>query len=156
MSSIRHILVPTDGSDNASKAAALAGELARAFKARITLLVVIAEESVMPSAWGVRPGPGGGPQGTMTVEQIRSALEQRAREDELPKTQEALGDLDVKPESVTVWGHPADAIRKYAEENEVDLIVLGSHGRTGIKRAFLGSVSQAVANQAKCPVTIVK
>jgi nucleotide-binding universal stress UspA family protein len=92
----------------------------------------------------------------MTVEEIRSALEQRARDNELPKTLKALGELDVEPMLITAWGYPADEINRYAKDHDVDLIVLGSHGRTGIKRAFLGSVSQAVANQAQCPVTLVK
>ena len=156
MNTGNHILVPTDGSDNACKAAAFAGKLARALKAHVSLLVIIPEESVVPNAWGVRSDPGGAPHGTMTVEEIRGALEQRARDDELPKTLKALGDLDVEPELVTAWGYPADEITRFAKEHNVDLIVLGSHGRTGIKRAFLGSVSQAVANQAQCPVTIVK
>lgn len=150
MNSISHLLVPTDGSEDACKAAAFAGDLARTLKARVSvLLTILPEEAVLPNAWGAVGN-------TMSVEEIRNKMEKQARETELPKTLQSLGDLDVEPELIISWGHPADEINRLANEHEVDLIVIGSHGRTGIKRAFLGSVSQAVANQAPCPVTIVK
>ena len=155
MDSISHILVPTDGSELACKAAAFAGRLARGLKARVSVLLVLPEEIVLPNAWGVGTDEGV-PYGTMSVEEIRNMLEKRARENDLPKTLKSLGDLDVEPKLISSWGHPADEISRFAREHEVDLIVIGSHGRTGIKRAFLGSVSQAVANQAVCAVTIVK
>ncbi len=53
-------------------------------------------------------------------------------------------------------GHVGDQICEFARDNNVDLIVMGSHGRTGIKRALLGSVSYSVVNQATCAVTIVR
>ena len=63
---------------------------------------------------------------------------------------------NVSYKAYVVWGHPADQICRFASESDADLIVIGSHGRTGISRAILGSVSHAVANQAPCPVTIVR
>jgi len=66
-----------------------------------------------------------------------------------------LGDIDQEPNLVTVWGHAAEEISRFAKDNKVELIVIGSYGKSKLKRAFLGSVSQAVANQAPCPVTIV-
>ena len=92
----------------------------------------------------------------MSVDEIRDMLEQRLREKELPATVSALGSLGQEPESSIVWGHAAEEICRFAQEHNVDLIVIGSHGRTGIRRALLGSVSHAVANQAPCPVTIVR
>lgn len=53
-------------------------------------------------------------------------------------------------------GHPAQNIVEYAERLEIDLIVLASHGRTGLERALLGSVAEGVTRRAKCPVLIVK
>ena len=53
-------------------------------------------------------------------------------------------------------GHVGDQICTFAKENDVDMIVMGSHGRKGIKRALLGSVSYSVVNQATCAVTIVR
>lgn len=69
------------------------------------------------------------PEGMKSVEEIRNSIEQQAL---------------------------AEEISRFAKDNKVELIVIGSYGKSKLKRAFLGSVSQAVANQAPCPVTIVK
>ncbi|MBT8446533.1 MAG: universal stress protein [Gammaproteobacteria bacterium] len=156
MTEINHVLVPTDGSEDALKAAAYAGNLARAMGARVTVLLVQNDALIMPHSWGAGAGPGGMPAGTASVEEIRGMLEQRVREKDLPDTAGALGELDAEPELVIVWGHPAEEICRFATENNIDLIVMGSHGRSGIGRVLLGSVSHAVANQAPCPVTIVR
>jgi len=55
-----------------------------------------------------------------------------------------------------IAGHPAEAIVRAARRDGVDLLVVGSRGLTGVKAAALGSVSQAVAQLAPCPVLIVK
>jgi nucleotide-binding universal stress UspA family protein len=62
----------------------------------------------------------------------------------------------VAADSVVKEGNPAKAIVDAAAENECDLIVVGSHGRTGLDRILIGSVSQQVVVQAKCPVMVVK
>jgi nucleotide-binding universal stress UspA family protein len=54
------------------------------------------------------------------------------------------------------WGrHPHEAIIKDSKEKGIDLIVLGSHGRTGLKKFFMGSVAQKVVGYARCPVMVV-
>ena len=156
MSTIKHILVPTDGSEGALKAASFAGDLARSLNARVSLLIVQSDELVIASAWGASGFPAGPPQGTLSVEEIRNMLEQRVREKELPDTVKALGKLDAAPGLTTTWGQAAEEISRFAADSDVDLIIIGSHGRSGIKKALLGSVSHAVANQAPCPVTIVR
>ncbi|MGD8808702.1 MAG: universal stress protein [Gammaproteobacteria bacterium] len=156
MAAVNHILVPTDGSAGALKAAAFAGELARALKARVSLLFVHAEEVMMSYAWGPGDYPAGSPYGALSMEDVRNMLEQRAREKDLPETVSALGKLPQEPQSTLVWGHPAEEICRFANEHDVDLVVMGSHGRSGLKRVLLGSVSHAVANEAPCPVTIVR
>jgi len=156
MTVISHILVPTDGSEGALHAAEQAGDLARSLGANVTVLYVQDEDNVLAHAWGAGNIPGGAPDGLGSVDQVRNALEKRALEDELTKTAAKLGKLAKEPELVVTWGHCSAGICKYATDNNIDLIVIGSHGRSGLKRAFLGSVSQAVANQAPCPVTIVR
>jgi len=153
---IEHILVPTDGSEHALKAAAFAGDLARAMKARVSLLVVHEDDVIVASAWGAGINPAGSPRDTMSVDEVRTQLERQSRDKELPATVTALGELQADPALEIAWGNTADEICRFASEQQVNLIVVGSHGRTGIRRAFLGSVSQAVANQAPCPVTIVR
>jgi nucleotide-binding universal stress UspA family protein len=60
-------------------------------------------------------------------------------------------DLD----TVTEVGKPAQAILEYAEDHGIDQIVIGSHGRSGIDRALLGSVAETVTRRAQIPVTII-
>jgi len=62
-------------------------------------------------------------------------------------------DIDLK--TVTEVGRPARSILKYADENDIDQIVMGSHGRSGINRTFLGSVAETVTRRARIPVTIL-
>lgn len=156
MTTVKHILVPTDGSSGACKAAAFAAVLARALDARISVLFVQSEDMIVPHAWGPAESLTDAPYGSMSVEEIRTMLERRVQKNELPETVSALGTPSLETQSTIVWGHAADQICLFASEHNVDLIVIGSHGRTGIRRAILGSVSNAVANQAPCPVTIVR
>ncbi|MCP5182028.1 MAG: universal stress protein [Pseudomonadales bacterium] len=156
MTTIRRLLVPTDGSEGALRAAAVAGDFARALDAHVLILLVLGDELVMPHAWGPGDYPANAPWGKLSIEQVRADIERQAWEKALPDTIAALGELDQSPDISIVWGRPAAEIARHAKEQAVDLIVIGSHGRTGLKRALLGSVSHAVANDAPCPVTIVR
>ncbi len=62
----------------------------------------------------------------------------------------------VPHEHQLLMGLPADEIVRLAEEQHVDLIVIGSHGRTGLARVLMGSVAELVMRRAKCPVLTVK
>jgi nucleotide-binding universal stress UspA family protein len=152
----RHILVATDGSELSLKAASLAGDLARSVGARLSIVKVLDEQSVVPMAWAGIQSPVGGASEDNSVEDIRGQLEADARQNDLKKTAEAAGNLSSAPELACVWGHPASEICDVAQQGNVDLIVIGSHGRTGIKSALLGSVSHAVANRAPCAVMITR
>lgn len=148
MATINHILIATDGSETALKAAAFGGDLARALDARISVLFVQQDEVIISDAWGAGSA--------MSIEQVRESLEQQARDKMLPASVDAAGPLDQDALTFLEWGRPAKEICRFASEQEVDLIVIGSHGRSGVSEALLGSVSHAVANQAPCPVTIVR
>ena len=156
MPEIKHILVPTDGSGDACKAADMAGMLARAHDARVTVLSVLSDDLIMPLAWGGSVDPAVSPFSSKSVEEIRAALEQRTRDEALANTVSAVGESPGEVRATVEWGHPADTICRFAADNGIDLIVIGSHGRSGIGRVLLGSVSNAVANRAPCPVTIVR
>jgi nucleotide-binding universal stress UspA family protein len=58
--------------------------------------------------------------------------------------------------TLTPGGRPEEAIIKVATAKKIDLIIMGSHGRTGLKRLFMGSVAERVIGQATCPVLVVK
>ncbi|MFZ2087677.1 MAG: universal stress protein [Desulfobaccales bacterium] len=68
----------------------------------------------------------------------------------------AAKELDLDFDPLTPGGRPEDAIIEVAAAKHADLIIMGSHGRTGLKRLFLGSVAERVMGQAACPVLVVK
>lgn len=70
--------------------------------------------------------------------------------------EELVEQLDADVRTAVVTGDPAGKIVDYANEHEVDLIVVGNHGRTGATRVLLGSVAEAVSRRAAVPVTIVR
>lgn len=133
------ILFPTDFSHTGDAAMELATMLARDSGA--SLLIVHVEEP--PLAYG------GG--------ELYYGIPEPATED-LKKML-----VDVKPsdpqvsyEHRLITGDPASSMVKLAEEEGVDMIVLGTHGRTGILRLLMGSVAEAVVRRAKCPVLTFK
>jgi len=156
MSSTKHILVPTDGSEGSLKAAAFAGNLARGLKAKVSVLLVQDERLVVAQAWNAVEGAAVHESQSGSVEETRQAMEDRAESTEIAQTVQAVGDVPDGLQQVQVWGHPAEEIGRYAKENDVDLIVMGSHGRSGLMRAVLGSVSHNVVNTAPCAVTVVR
>ena len=145
MDSIQHILIATDGSELSLKAAALGGNLARALDASVSIVMVIDEDVVVSEAWG-----------GASAEDARRNIESRKSEEEIERTVAAVGDLPSTPDTAVLMGHVGDQICTFAREKGVDLIVMGSHGRKGIKRVLLGSASYSVVNQATCAVTIVR
>ncbi len=62
----------------------------------------------------------------------------------------------VEASYVVEFGTPADQIIEYAKATEIDMIVLGTHGRTGLRRVVMGSVAEAVVRSADCPVLAIK
>lgn len=70
---------------------------------------------------------------------------------------EKLGkDAGVKVEPVVLKGSPAEEILEYAEKSDIDLIVMGTQGLTGIKRFLIGSVAENVLRHSKVPVMVVR
>ncbi|WP_227131321.1 universal stress protein [Halorubellus salinus] len=71
------------------------------------------------------------------------------------RARDVAGAHDVDLDSVTEVGKPARTILDYAREHDVDQIVMGSHGRSGLDRTLLGSVAETVTRRARFPVTVV-
>ncbi len=141
-----HVLVATDGSDQSLRAARRGAELLRSAD-QLTLLTVVTE---------VPGDDAGGFEGSVytpeEMERVWDAELAEARE-ELERTAAALTDRAV--EKRIEVGDVATTICRVAEELGVDVIVVGSHGRTGLERMFLGSVSEHVVRHAPCPVLVV-
>jgi nucleotide-binding universal stress UspA family protein len=134
------ILVPTDGSDPARRAAEHAADLAAALGSTLHVINVVDLASVHGSD-------------LKTVEQTLTDAGEEAVEDvvELART---AGVDDV--ESTVVTGRPADGIVEHASDLDASLIVIGTHGRQGVDRVLLGSVAERVVRCAEVPVLGVR
>jgi nucleotide-binding universal stress UspA family protein len=88
---------------------------------------------------------------------VAAAYYGRVPAPEWPEKRKALAEVKptdpkVKCEHHLVTGEPPKALLRFADDNDVDLIVMGTHGRTGLKRLFMGSVAETVVRRAHCPV----
>jgi len=139
----RRIVVATDFAESAERALACAVQLARRHAAELILLHVYMDLPAYPEITA-------GQVEAIYEEQrgwIESALERRARS--------ARGE-GLLARAVLRTGSPAPTIAEMAREEDADLIVVGSHGRSGLDRLILGSVAERVVRLASCPVLVVK
>ncbi|MFY9255923.1 MAG: universal stress protein [Fuerstiella sp.] len=146
MMQVKNILVPTDFSDNAKAAVDYGCHMARQFKADLHLVSVVENlanyaiemEMVGTSAFAFD-----------LVEAEKQAMQ---RLEKLPKS--AVDGFKVIRQ--TVVSSPCQGITRYAKENEIDLIVISTHGRTGLTHFLMGSVAENVVRTAPCPVLTVR
>lgn len=136
---MKKILFPTDFSHTGDAALALATSMARDTGA--TLLIVHVEEP--PMAYGGGEMYYGLPE--PNTETLKSML-----------AEVKPSDPNVPCEHRLITGHPASALVQLAESEDADLIVMGTHGRSGLGRLLMGSVSEAVVRKAPCPVLTYK
>ncbi len=152
--SVAKILLATDGSEGSIRAARFTAGIAKPLGAAVTVLTVHDDDILMVHAMGPAVWPAAVPDASFDIEEIKAATEKRSLETTLADTKAALGDLEhVKVDQI--WGHTAEAICDYASKHDIDLIVIGSRGRSGFARLMLGSISTQVAHHSPCPVTIV-
>ncbi len=145
--SFKNILVTTDFSDGGSAAIRLAVELAAAHTASVTILHV----GVDPYLQGVS--------GYGDVAVALSDLSEQvvAEQQEHLKKLEAEFVPEVIPSSVALrQGFAPEQILKQVEENQHDLVVMGTHGRSGLKRVLLGSVAERVIRACPVPVLVTR
>ena len=142
----QNILVPVDGSETSYAAVAQAAELAKAFGGKITVVQVLALDPYIAAEY-------------ISSTQTNDLIE-RARTSVLKTLEEAaakFSDLGIPVEAKLLEGQVVHReIIREAETSKADLIVIGSHGRTGLKRLFLGSVAQSVLGEAHIPVLVVR
>ena len=142
---VERILVPVDFSSHSSGALRYAREIATTYGAKLDLVHVV-EQVLHPEFYetaGVAPGAAG------------PELERRARA-EMARLVEEGSDPDVAFEAHVVDGRAARDLVEFARERESDLIVIATHGLTGIRHLLLGSVAEKVVRSAPCPVLTVK
>jgi nucleotide-binding universal stress UspA family protein len=131
---VRRILIPTDFSGPSDRALQVACALARDHGAELVILHAVPAAAVIY-----------GPPPEEYLEHLREELKRLGAAD--PKTR-VVHEL--------VEGDPARAILRAAREAGCDLIVMGTHGRTGLDRLLMGSVAEEVVRNAPCPVLAVK
>jgi len=146
MIKIQRILVPTDFSEFSQCALRYGCELAQRFSAQLHLLNVV--EEIYP----LIPDPGMTfpPPDTYVLETQEVAKKQIQT---LPPD-DLRGSLSIIREVVT--GVPFVEIVRYARENEIDMIVIGTHGRTGLAHVLMGSVADKIVRKSSCPVLTVR
>lgn len=144
---VRQILFPTDFSECANYALPYAAAIARATGATIVCVHVV--EPIVPAVGYT------GLAEPMPIADITDQLENSA-ERELPRLAECEECAGLNVEEVIVHGDAAAEIVRVADERQVDLIVISSHGRTGLGRIIFGSTAEAVVRHARCPVLVVK
>lgn len=137
------ILVPVDFGSSTRQVIGVASRIAEHYDAAITLAHVVDLEYYPYYGFGSDPFP------DIKKDMIEASEKKLA---ELAAELQAAGIIATWK---TVKGHPATALRDLAKEDDVDLVVIGSHGRTGFDRVMVGSVSEKVLRSVHCPVMIV-
>jgi nucleotide-binding universal stress UspA family protein len=143
------ILVPTDGSETAENAVEHALDLAENYGAEVHALYVVDVDSMSLSL------------GAEQVDRL-----QQGQFDEMgevkDKAEEATGyvadrarERGLDTVEHIAGGQPHSIVAEYAEDHDIDLVVMGSHGRSGVKRALLGSVTERTLRSTHVPVLVV-
>jgi len=134
MTTFQRILIAIDGGEPAARAAAVGCSLAQALGAEVCLF-----HAIEPPPLGEAEDPPDAPAGERFFAPLLA---------QLPHTVQIF--------EFTHVGEPTKSIPWAAWEWSADLVVIGSHGRDGVMRAFLGSVAEAVVRHAQCPVLVVR
>lgn len=131
---LRHILVPSTGNESSTYAVEIAGTLAAQTDAMVTLLNVV--QTIQPQPWS-------------TLSWSELALQILNQQAELGRSLGARVKTDV------LQGNPEQIILEFADQHQVDLIVLGSNARPTTGRAFFGQRVDAILSRAHCPVAVI-
>ena len=140
---ISRILVPVDFSPHAERAFSYATTLALRLGAKLSLLHVV-EDPFVTGAWSAE----------IYVPNVPELLDKviKGAEGHLATLKESAAAAGVTADTTVITGRPAHAIVEHAKEGGFDLIVIGTHGRTGLSHALMGSVAERVVRRAPCPV----
>jgi len=127
------ILVPTDGSEYADRAVEVALGLARELGTRVVALHVLDEKLILPLE--------------VLEEEGRHILEEVRRRGE---------EIEVPVDEIILFGNPRQDMAKIATKSGADLMIIGTHGRTGVEKLLLGSVAENALKTVEVPVMLVK
>ena len=164
-----NILYPTDGSKGAAVVLDHARDLAETYDATLHVLFVVdAEKS--ETGMVVRRGEGGdwktgmvkrdeptAGKGHMSrhEEDMRESIEARGQQ-LVEEVASWLSEQGIETVTAVRHGEPAEVITEYGDENDIDLIMMGTHGRRGLRRRLIGSVTEKVVRLSEQPVMTVR
>ena len=143
---LQRILLPTDLSECSAAATPYACSIADRFDAELHLLYVFEQDTGSTFVRGMPV-----PEAKSDIEQLKQSVAES-----LADWIEAEWEAKHKILRVTGEGQPVVEIVRYANENKIDLIVMGTHGRSGISHVLLGSVADKVVHKSSCPVLTVR
>ena len=139
----RNIVIATDGSANTGRAVSYGIEIAKLSGAIVHAPYVVNTPSTISESW------------TAGKEEIYKIMRDDG-EKVVSKVKEIGEDAGVEVREVLLDGYPSDEIINFAEHNNMDLIVMGTLGKTGLDRLLMGSVAEKVVRGSKVPVMVVK
>jgi nucleotide-binding universal stress UspA family protein len=142
------ILVPLDGSDLSERALQPAFQLAEQFEAQVILLRVIVVDQLATVAAGAG-------QQYLQLHDMRADREQTEAEDYLRGIQAEWQAVPVATRTQVVFGAAPEMIVQIASQNNADLIVMSTHGRSGLNRFLYGSVAEAVLRGTQLPLLLI-
>ena len=142
MISIQRILVPTDFSESSNLALRYGKEFAKTFGAELHLLHVIEDTLLYGGSMPVPP---------VVFEEMEKTVREQFKKLVTDEERE-----DLKARTLSRTGSPFVEICRYAKEENIDLIVIGTHGRGPIAHMLMGSVADRVVHKAPCPVLSVR
>jgi universal stress protein A len=144
----RKILVPTDFSEDSDLAFRMASSIAVKYQAKIFLLHVISSTVQQSLADYCLD------QSIVARVLSESIVFSNEKLQEIIDKNQQSGNIKVIPD--VRKGQPHEEILKEASERKIDLIVIASHGKTGLQKYFIGSVTERVMKEAKCPVLLIR
>jgi nucleotide-binding universal stress UspA family protein len=143
------ILVPHDFSSSANHAAAIARDEAKLHNARLLLLHVIELPGSFRPETVIVPDPSGAP---VNIREYAVEMATTHLQDIVAR----LAKDGVTATPTIRVGNPVDEIGRFIDEEKVSLVVMGTHGRTGLEHLLVGSVAERVVRTATCPVLTVR
>ncbi|WP_227377757.1 universal stress protein [Haladaptatus halobius] len=145
------ILLPVDGSNRAEEAAEHGLQVAKLCDATVHVLYVV--QPLQQST--VDPAHELGPVSEADLEETRIAFE-KVGEQATAAIAETANQLDLETVTAVQRGFADETILDYIDDHDIDLVVMGTHGRTGLSRYFLGSVTERVIRSAPIPVLVLR
>ncbi|MBM9536458.1 universal stress protein [Desulfobulbus alkaliphilus] len=148
MIKVRRVAVPIDFSENSKKAVLYGMEIAKGQQAKLYLLHIINQRLIDTmqelSLKGYKED---------FLDAMKSMLQEREADLKEFTPADSMQDLDI--DYTIRKGKPGEEIVKFAKENKIGMIVMGTQGRTAFADVFVGSTTRTVINRVKCPVLVV-